>query len=108
MNDFEAVPVPLVLHGRSSTGDDKLAAAVKAGISRSACSATYHQRAPRPSGPARSGNGRLGFLPLSMVAGAGVANCEMIAHYITVLVGGRLAGGAVAWATAWGPLAWAA
>ncbi len=88
MNDFEAVPVPLVLHGRSSTGDDKLAAAVKAGISKVnlfsdlSSAGTEAIKALLASGNTTS----LGFLPLSMVYGAGVAGYEkMIAHYITVL-----------------------
>lgn len=83
----KVVPVPLVLHGGSSTGDDKLAQAVKTGIAKVnlfsdlSSAGTEAIKALLASGKTTS----LGFLPLSMVYGAGVAGYEkMIAHYIKV------------------------
>lgn len=83
----EAVPVPLVLHGGSSTGDDKLALAVKTGISKInlfsdlSSAGTDAIRVLLASGKSTS----LGFLPLSMVYGAGVeAYKRMVMHYIDV------------------------
>jgi fructose-bisphosphate aldolase class II len=82
-----AVPVPLVLHGGSSTGDDKLALAVKTGISKInlfsdlSSAGTNAIRSLLASGKTTS----LGFLPLSMVYGAGVeAYKQMVMHYIEV------------------------
>lgn len=82
-----AVPVPLVLHGGSSTGDDKLARAVRAGISKInlfsdlSSAGTNAIRALLASGRTTA----LGFLPLSMVYGAGIeAYKQMVMHYIEV------------------------
>ena len=82
-----AVPVPLVLHGGSSTGDDKLALAVKTGISKInlfsdlSLAGTNAIRSLLASGKTTS----LGFLPLGMVYGAGVeAYKQMVMHYIEV------------------------
>lgn len=83
----EAVPVPLVLHGGSSTGDDKLALAVRTGISKInlfsdlSSAGANAIKALLSSGKTTA----LGFLPLSMVYGAGVeAYKKMVMHYITV------------------------
>lgn len=82
-----AVPAPLVLHGGSSTGDDKLALAVKSGISKInlfsdlSSAGTDAIRALLASPKTTS----LGFLPLSMVYGAGIeAYKQMVMHYIEV------------------------
>jgi len=82
-----AVPVPLVLHGGSSTGDDKLALAVKTGISKInlfsdlSSAGTNAIKSLLAGGKTTS----LGFLPLSMVYGAGVeAYKQMVMHYIEV------------------------
>lgn len=83
----EAVPVPLVLHGGSSTGDDKLARAVKTGISKInlfsdlSSAGTNAIRSLLASGRTTA----LGFLPLGMVYGAGIeAYKQMVMHYIEV------------------------
>ena len=81
------VPVPLVLHGGSSTGDNKLALAVKTGISKInlfsdlSSAGTNAVKSLLASGKTTP----LGFLPLSMVYGAGVeAYKQMVMHYIEV------------------------
>lgn len=83
----QAVPVPLVLHGGSATGDAKLSEAVKTGISKInlfsdlSSSGTEAVKALVNSDKSTV----LGFLPLSMVYGAGVgAYKKMIMHYISV------------------------
>ncbi len=83
----EAVAVPLVLHGGSSTGDDKLARAVKTGISKVnlfsdlSLAGTEAMRELLASGKTTS----LGFLPLGMVYSAGVeAYKQIVMRYIEV------------------------
>lgn len=83
----EVVPVPLVLHGGSSTGDDKLALAVKTGISKInlfsdlSSAGTNAIRSLLASGKTTA----LGFLPLGMVYGAGIeAYKQVVMDYIEV------------------------
>jgi len=81
------VPVPLVLHGGSSTGDEQLAAAVKAGISKInlfsdlSSAGTEAVKAFLAQGTTTV----LGFTPLAMVYGAGIkAYKHVLMHYMEV------------------------
>lgn len=83
----EVVPVPLVLHGGSSTGDENLARAVKTGIckvnlwSDLMIAGTNGMEEFLESGEVKG----LGFKPMSRVYAAGVeAYKEAIKHYIKV------------------------
>lgn len=86
----EVVPVPLVLHGGSSTGDENLSNAVRAGIckvnlwSDLMIAGTNGIEEFLSSGKVEG----LGFKPLSAVYGAGVESYKsMIMHYIRVFDG---------------------
>lgn len=81
------VPVPLVLHGGSSTGDEQLAAAVKAGISKInlfsdlSSAGTEAVKAFLAQGTTTV----LGFTPLAMVYGTGIkAYKHVLMHYMEV------------------------
>lgn len=83
----ERVPVPLVLHGGSSAGDEQLANAVKSGISKinlfsdlSSAGTTAVKEIVNSDKTTV-----LGFLPLSFVYGIGVdAYRRVLKHYIEV------------------------
>lgn len=86
----EVVPVPLVLHGGSSTGDENLSKATKAGISKVniwsdlMIAGTSGMQEFLSSGKVQG----LSFKPLSMVYSAGVkAYKSMLMHYIKVFDG---------------------
>ena len=83
----KALPVPLVLHGGSSAGDEQLANSVKAGISKINLFSDLSS-AGTEAVKGFLGQGKttvLGFMPLSMVYGVGVeAYKKMFMHYIEV------------------------
>jgi fructose-bisphosphate aldolase class II len=83
----KALPIPLVLHGGSSAGDDQLANAVKAGISKiNLFSDLSSAGTEAVKGFLAQGKTTvLGFMPLSMVYSVGVeAYKKMFMHYIEV------------------------
>ena len=81
------VPVPLVLHGASGTGDDEMARAVQAGITKINLFSDLSLAGTRAVEEVLNSGMTtpLGFLPLSMVYGKGVAAYKkMVMHYIEV------------------------
>jgi fructose-bisphosphate aldolase class II len=83
----KTLPVPLVLHGGSSAGDEQLANAVKAGIAKINLFSDLSSAGTNAVREFLDKDEKivLGFMPLSMAYGVGVkAYKEMFMHYIQV------------------------